>query len=184
MSILSDIGTKVGAKIKEIANTLNTLESDISITKSEFNMDQYLIGSKNSYTRAVLPLCEIDNSNISKFSYTSGRFDFVRTNGCCSYLPMHIEIKMQKEYNKASPMWFIMHNNLPDNIRPCTFTKNEQLYGGLEIFYTVQGHNCYFNGLSTLHKLYNDTTNIYWEYLDTRDDSIVDEEINNSLVIL
>jgi len=181
MSILSDIGTKIGAKIKETLLRVSTLETILS--KPTFNIKQYKVGSILSYYRCVVPLCEIDNSNISKFSYTSGRFDFVKINGNESPLNMHVEIKMQKKYNTANPMWYIMHNNLPDNVRPCKFIKNGQEYGGLEIYKDAHENDIYFVGMTTLTELYN-TTDIAWEYKDTRDNSIVDTEINNSLEIL
>ena len=183
MSILSDIGTKIGTKIKEITTSITILQNDLTNTKLPYHLEKHRIGSSPPYHRCVIPLCEIDNTNITKFSYTSGRFDFIKHNGNVSQLPLHIEIKMQKQYNTASPMWFIMHNNLPTNMRPCKFTKNGQLYGGLEIYYTVNEHTCYFMGITTLSTLYNSKIS-YWHYQDVRDDSITDTEIKNSLVIL
>ena len=180
MSILSDIGTKVGTEFKKLLNKISTLES---VDIDRYSLSNHHIGGRYDYYRAVLPLCEVDNSNPDKFSYTSGRFDFIRSNGCCSQLPMHVEIKMQKKYNTASPMWFIMHNNLPSNARPCTFTKNGQLYGGLEVYHDQHESFIYFNGITTLNALYN-TTDIGWEYLNATNNSVTDTEIKNSLVIL
>jgi len=179
MSIMNEISVSIGAKLKILINKIVSLEN---YNNNRYNLSDYYIGFRPDYYRAVLPLCKLDNSDPNNFSYTSGRFDFIRTNGCCSELPMHIEIKMQKKYNSTTPEVFIMHNNLPDKIRPCTFTKNNIKYGGLELFYNVQAHNVYFIGISNLSDY--ESKSVYWKYLDTRDNSIVDTEINNSLEIL
>jgi hypothetical protein len=181
MSILSDIGTKIGASLKRQIDKVTSLNNTLMETKpNRYNPNNYLLGYRLDYYRAVVPLCEISSNDSS---YTSGRFDFVRSNGCCSKLPLHVEIKMANAFDGSNVDTFIMHNNLPDNVRPCTFTKNGQQYGGLEVYYTVQGHYVYFIGSSTLEDLYL-TKNVYWKYLDTRDDSVSDTEINDSLVIL
>jgi|SaaInlStandDraft_4_1057021.scaffolds.fasta_scaffold25392_2 hypothetical protein len=186
MSILGDLGTKIGILLKGYDNRINTLENvpvASSTNRVSFKLSDYQIGSRPDYARAVVPLCELTNASISNFSYTSGRFDFVRTNGCCSQLPLHVEIKMQKAYNSTSPMWFTMHNNLPDNIKPCTYEYGGIKYGGLEVYYNVQSHHLYFIGFTTLDDIY-DSGSSYIRYIDVRDGSVINTEINDSLVIL
>lgn len=182
MSLLNDLGTSLGNMLKDIITRLTTLENNISsYSKNPFSLYQYKIGWRPDYYRAVVPLCEIDAAGT--FSYSSGRFDFIRTNGCCSQLPLHIELKMKNANDGTNVYLEVIHNNLTSNIRPCKFTKNGQLYGGLEVFYNVQAHDIYFLGHTTLIDLY-ETKNVYWKYQDVRDNSVSDTEIYNSLVII
>lgn len=179
MSLLSSIGTKIGDICKSKENELLPIETSIADIRP-IGINAHYIGYRTDYFRAVVPLCEI---KLNTISYTSGRLDFIRKNGCCSQLPLHIDIKVENDGDGINIQSFTIHNNLPANMRLCKFTKNGITYGGLEVFYNVQAHNVYFIGVSTLEPLFS-SRNAYWKYKDVRDNSISDTEINNSLVIL
>lgn len=135
------------------------------------------MGSRGDYYKAVVPLINVDNSQIDRFSYTSGRLEMIRFNGCCYKGVILIDFKMQKEYNTENYHWTNIHVTSA-GANPCKFTYNGQKWAGMHLYYTVQSYSLYFQGFSTEALDITLTT-----YQDVRDNSIVNSEIYNSLVI-
>jgi len=141
------------------------------------------IGSRVDYRKAVIPLVELTDGNgtrKSAFSYTAGKFELIRTNGCCVQSPVVIDIKAIKKYDSEEMDLFANHIS-SDYVKPCEFLLNGKKYGGLHVYYTVQAHGLFFNGWSNCEELG------YIDYVDVRGDDgagITNQEINDSLVII
>lgn len=135
------------------------------------------LGGRPDYYKAVIPLVNLTNSPIDRFSYTSGRIEMIRPNGCCYQGGVFIDFKMQKNYNSTGYHWteFHMSRGTAD---PCTFTYNGTKWGGIHIWYNVQAHDVYFSGMST------EALDLgYLTYYNTNGSIISNSEIYNSLVI-
>ena len=80
------------------------------------------IGHRPNFYKAVIPLVELDNTNIGAFSYTSGRFDLIRTNGCCIQSSVLIDIKAIKIYNSEDFDLFVINldSDHVKNVNLCT----------------------------------------------------------------
>ena len=135
------------------------------------------LGSRSDYYKAVVPLVNLNNSSVSRFSYTAGRIDMIRSNGCCYQGGGYMDFEMQKVYNSTNYHWKNIHVN-GSYCNPCKFTYQGNLWAGMHIFLSVQAHAIYFSGFSA------EALNLgYIAYQDTRDSSILNSEVYNSLVI-
>lgn len=135
------------------------------------------IGSRPDYLKAVIPLVNVDNSQIDRFSYTSGRLEMIRTNGCCYQGVVLIDFKMQKNYNSTGYHWTEIHVSR-GSADPCKFTYNGQLWAGIHHWYNVQAHDVYFTGFST------EALDLgYLTYYNVNSSTVTNSEIYNSLVI-
>lgn len=135
------------------------------------------IGSRSDYLMAVVPLVNLDNSDPSRFSYTAGRMEMIRTNGCCYQGDVTIDFIMQKPYNSTSYYWRNIHTNGSYAV-PCTFTYQGTKWGGIRIWYNVQEHDIYFSGFST-----EALDKGYLTYYNSSTSSVTNSEIYNSLVL-
>jgi hypothetical protein len=170
---------QVKAKISELEDWKSNFEN------AGYGLKKYknFIGSRRDYRKAVIPLVELtdgDGTRKSAFSYTAGKFEFIRTNGCCIQSPIVIDIKAIKAYNSENMNLFSLHIS-SDYVKPCVFLLDGKKYGGLHIYYNVQSHGLFFDGWSNCSKLG------YYDYIDVRGDDgagVTNQEINDSLVII
>lgn len=170
---------QVKAQIKKLEDWKNNNEN------AGYGLVKYkeLIGSRRDYRKAVIPLVDLTDGNGTRkgsFSYTAGKFELVRTNGCCIQSSVIIDIKAIKAY--ASENMSLTKIHLDDaHVKPCTFLLNGRKYGGLHIYFNVQDHGVLFNGWSNCEALG------YYDYIDVRGDDgdgVTNKEINDSLTIL
>ncbi|WP_242951360.1 hypothetical protein [Clostridium kluyveri] len=129
---------------------------------------------KNSYRRSVIALCELTNTNPSLNSYSTGIISFKRGNGITELTSLYVGA--EKLYNSSTMHYFGLGlGRSPDLIRPCTFTYNGNVYGGIEFkFSNAESNQVEFNGSSTF--------NIFGlDYYDTQNNVPLNEEVNNSL---
>lgn len=129
---------------------------------------------KNSYRRSVIAPCELTNTNPSLNSYSTGIISFKRGNGITELTSLYVGA--EKLYNSSTMHYFGLGlGRSPDLIRPCTFTYNGNVYGGIEFkFSNAESNQVEFNGSSTF--------NIFGlDYYDTQNNVPLNEEVNNSL---
>jgi len=170
---------QVSDKVQELESFKNNFES------AGIGLKKYkgVISSRSDYYKCVLPLVELTDGNGSRkssFSYTEGRFSLVRTNGCCVQSSCVIDIKAIKKYNSEDMNLYKIALDTA-HVKPCKFTYNGKLYGGLDVYFTTQAHYLLFNGWSNCPELK------YIPYEDVRGDKgdgILNEEVKNSLEIL
>ncbi|BAH07925.1 hypothetical protein [Clostridium kluyveri] len=129
---------------------------------------------KTSYRRSVIALCELTNTNPRLNSYSTGIISFKRGNGITELTSLYVGA--EKLYNSSTMHYFGLGlGRSPDLIRPCTFTYNGNVYGGIEFkFSNAESNQVEFNGSSTF--------NIFGlDYYDTQNNVPLNEEVDNSL---
>ena len=160
--------------VKQNANLESWKNNFFSVGLDLINVRK-IIGNRPDYFRAVIPLVLLDNTNISSFSYTSGRFEFITSSGCCILSSILVDIKSSKIYNTET---FDLYSlQLDTGVKKCKFMHNGFLYGGLEIYTGAQSHSLLFDGVTNCSL-------DYLSYLDVRDGTIINQEINDSLEVL
>lgn len=104
------------------------------------------LGYMDNYYQGVIPLVNLTNSPIYRYSYASGRIEIIRHNGVAWFGNAYVDFKMQKNYNSTGYHWTESHRN-SGNITRCTFTWNGEKWGGLKIAApTIHAHTAWFNG--------------------------------------
>ena len=171
-----------GKSFSEIVNLFNNnyVNKNQSIGLKFINNK---IGSHPDYRYYVIPLVKLTagkGSRKNSWSHTTGSFELMRTNGCCSSQGIVCDIRAMKLYDSES-MEFIELHSLPRDsdgnrtyIRPCKFNYNGDLWGGIRIYVSAQARTVFFTGYST------EDINLI-QYYDTRDSIVLNTEINDSL---
>jgi len=202
---IADIDAAKNAAVTDMNNRISTfnstdlpaMQADVNgvianVENIEADFGSARIGYSSDYRYRVIPLVEVDSTNTSGSSneYTIGTVFFNRPNGCCIQADHNCTFSVQKMYSSDDTVheasWRFMAAPTDTNTRTCTFTKNGIKYAGLHIEGEVQSHGAYFIGKTNQEHLKDalfGNTSIYYIYKDTRDNSVSDAEINDSLVI-
>ena len=129
-----------------------------------------------SYRKSVIALCNIDNSSISRNSWSGGTIFFHRTNGLQA--PVSLHITMEKRYNAQGANYTAMAlsgNSFGDNIQYVQFDYNGTPYGGIEFKFSDAEHGqVYFIGESNFDIFGLD-------YYRTDTSTALNTEVNNSI---
>ena len=130
------------------------------------------------YTDFVIPLCSLDNTDISANLYAHGTIFLKRCNILGGQITA-IDIICGKNYNSTIPMFSILKSWSSDTWKPVTFTYNSVLYFGIHIHITGASYDStkYFIGTAS------DISIIDGIYVYNNNTStILNTEIYNSLV--
>lgn len=136
------------------------------------------LGFMPTYQKGVIPLVNLDNSNISRYSYSSGRIEFIRSIGSAYQGDKIVDFKMQKNYNSSNYHWTEYHRD-SSTIQRCKFTWNGIPWGGLYSYSSAQSHMAWFWGSSTEEL----SEGWYIPYQRTDNNNVINSEIYNSLIL-
>lgn len=141
------------------------------------------LGFMDNYYKGVVPLALLDNSSISRYSYTSGRIEIIRYNGVAWHGPAIVDFKIQKNYNSTDYHWTEMHRN-SSYVQKCKFTWNGLPWGGIAITApSIHAHTAWFYGMSYHDYGGAQMDQWYIPYYRTDTSSVLNSEIYNSLSI-
>lgn len=101
-----------------------------------------------AYTKSIIALCSLDNTDINLNSFSVGQIVFKRSNGIDGICTVNIQ--MEKKYNAEVPNVSFSMATPPEffEIEPCTFTYNGNKYGGIHFYITrANFHYTTFNGV-------------------------------------
>ena len=122
-------------------------ESDARFTKYVNLTNQVQL---SSYSKSVIALCNADNSDVGRNSYSIGTLTFHRNNGLSA--PVKLDIAIEKRYNANGTnvvALAIGGDSFADNIQYVTFEYNNVIYGGIEFYFAAaQHHEVTFYGRS------------------------------------
>ena len=146
-NILDGVNKKTDDKLAE----LEEWKATVFKTDSAPQLQRYMgkIGYQPDYRRIVIPLVELTDgkgNRKSAWSYTSGHFEWIRTNGCCSNLGT-LYIKAMKVYDSESMQVNILEGADNTNIKLVTFIFEGKKWGGLEIYINVKLNTLILQGL-------------------------------------
>ena len=166
----TDLTIDSSRKVNVVVPTkVSELENDTGFNKK-------ITLSGTNYRKTVIALCKLSAINKTNNSYTSGRFNIIRKNG--NYFPTYVDIIMCDSYSKN---YIATYSILEDtvcgiaDIKPCTFTYNGEVYGGLDIFLNNAAPEVIeFIGTTSF-----DIFSV--DYYDVQNTTALVEEINNSL---
>jgi len=129
-----------------------------------------------SYRKSVIALCNLDNSVVSRNSWSGGTIFFHRTNGLQA--PVTLQITMEKRYNVQGANYTALvmsGNSFGDNIQYVQFDYNGTPYGGIEFKFSDAEHGqVYFIGESNFDIFGLD-------YYRTDTSAVLNSEVNNSI---
>lgn len=137
---------------------------------------------KRSYRKSVIALCNLDNTDTQRNSWSTGRITFHRRNGLNPDL--FVLYSASKKYDTTSMNWAaIISNAFGDStaIQPCTFTYNGVKYGGIHFYYDASEHKfVIWEGNQTVQGSFEP---FGLDYYDTLNNIALNTEVNDSLVI-
>lgn len=144
------------------------------------------LGYMPTYQYGVIPLVCLDQSvSIGHESYTSGRIEFCRSNGCCYKGGDYVDFKMQKNYNSNSSYHWTEYHRNSQSVVKCRFTWNGKPWAGIKIYSSVHGHNAWFQGQAENDDVYQFGDPNYTWYIpiyNSSTSSVLNSEIYNSIV--
>ena len=130
----------------------------------------------SSYRKSVIALCNLDNTVISRNSWSGGTIYFHRTNGL--HTPVTLQVTMEKRYNAQGANYTALvmsGNSFGDNIQYVQFDYNGTPYGGIEFYYNAAEHaQVYFIG-ETNFDIFG------LDYYNTNTNTVLNSEVNNSI---
>lgn len=154
------------------------------LDSSNFNRVIDLTGQvqTTSYRKSVIALCNLDNTDIQRNSWSTGRISFHYSNGLITDLS--VLYTASKKYDTTSMNWAAFISNASDvgpGIQPCTFTYNGVKYGGIHFYYHPASSNrIVWEGNQTVEGSFEP---FGLDYYDTLNNIALNTEVNGSLVI-
>lgn len=131
----------------------------------------------SNYSKSVIALCSVDNTNTNLNSYSIGTLTFHRTNGI--HAPIKLDIAIEKRYNVEGTNVVavaIGGDGMADNVQFVTFEYNNVVYGGIEFYFNAaQHHEVTFYGRSNFDIFGLDY------YDDNASTQILNQEVYNSI---
>ena len=169
-----DTLNELAAAINDDASFASTITTQLTGKAKRIDLTNQV--QLSSYRKSVIALCNVDNSVISRNSWSGGTIFFHRTNGLNA--PVTLQVTMEKRYNATGANYTALvmsGNSFGDNIQYVTFDYNGNTYGGIEFFFTAAEHaQVYFIGESNFDIFGLD-------YYNTQAPSVLNSEVNNSI---
>lgn len=128
----------------------------------------------DAYRKSVIALCDLDNSNTNRYSFSQGTLNFRRTNGLTTVITAIIDV--QKMYNVAGMLGSVVTlGSNKDCVKLCTFIYNGKIYGGVEFFYDAANH-------SEVEFIGNSNFKIFGlDYYNTNSNKSINQEVSSSI---
>jgi len=169
-----DTLNELAAAINDDASFASTITTQLTGKAKRIDLTNQV--QLSSYRKSVIALCNVDNSQISRNSWSGGTIFFHRTNGL--HAPVTAQITMEKRYNTTGANYtavVMSGDSFGDNIQYVTFDYNGNTYGGIEFFFSnAELAQVYFIGESNFDIFGLD-------YYNTQTSTVLNTEVNNSI---